>query len=304
MYRVLGTKFERAVRLPILQVWLPLVCHLRPAVVWPSVPLAGPVYDSAASGEIRLLMARFFWTCCSSSGDADTQLLIESEGPPQEGFPPLVVAADEKNTAEVARLLKQKANVNARSEEGEAALHKAAYWGQTDMVKLLIDARADPKIQDLKGKTALRRAYDNPEIVEILLQAGADVNEVDKQGRTTLHRSAENGHVDVIKVLLPAKANPNLRNSEQMTPLHEAANFGQVEALKMLIDAGGNVNAQDEFNHTPLHFAAYAGNKEVAELLVRAKADINVKNKEGETALMCASDGNKSPEVAALLRTL
>lgn len=215
----------------------------------------------------------------------------------------LVAAADSGRVDIVSQLLDENADPDARSAEGETALHRAAYWAQKDIVGVLLEARADPSARDRKGKTPIRKSYDNPDIVAALLAARADPNAVDESGRTTLHRSAENGHVDVIEVLVRAGADPNIGNTEEETPMHEAANFGQGAALQALLRARGNINAQDAYGATLLHFAAYGGHASIAKILVEAKADVLTPNKDGESPLKSAEHGTKS-EVADILRAV
>lgn len=214
----------------------------------------------------------------------------------------LISATDAGNADMVTELLDGKADPDARSKDGETALHRAAYWAKGDIVDVLLNAKADPCVRDRKGKTPMRKSYDNPNIVSALLRAKADANATDESGRTTLHRSAENGHVDVIDVLIKAGANPNIGNTEAETPMHEAANFGQLSAMEVLLYAKGDINAQDAFGATPLHFAAYGGHAGIAQLLVDSRANVLMANNDGELPLNSAELGRK-PEVADILRT-
>jgi len=214
----------------------------------------------------------------------------------------LISAAEAGRADVVATLLGSRADHDARSTDNETALHRAAYWSKKDVVELLLSARADPSARDRKGKTPMRKSYDNPDIVSALLQARADPNAVDEGGRTTMHRSAENGHLDVIDVLVRAGADPNIGNTEEETALHEAANFGQVGALQAILRAKGDVNAQDAYGATPLHFATYGGHVSIAKLLLESKADVLRVNNDGETPLKSA-EHNKKSVVADILRT-
>ena len=84
---------------------------------------------------------------------------------------------------EAAKLLVEaKANVNIITGEKHTCLMQAAYWGPDHghkddaikIVKILLDAGADPKVGDKGGNTAAefaRRRGDVPEIVEMLEKA-------------------------------------------------------------------------------------------------------------------------------------
>lgn len=56
-------------------------------------------------------------------------------------------------------LLQLGANPDAATQSGGAtALHRAAYMGHADVVRLLLDAKANARLQDADGQTALHKA--------------------------------------------------------------------------------------------------------------------------------------------------
>lgn len=57
-------------------------------------------------------------------------------------------------------LLEQKAQVDATEKDGTTPLHKAAYSGNTDVVKVLLDAGAPINAVDSSGATALHHAAE------------------------------------------------------------------------------------------------------------------------------------------------
>ena len=86
----------------------------------------------------------------------------------------------------VARLLATGVPVEQRDAFGDTALVKAARRGATEVVRLLLDQRADPNTQNDDGYTALMLAvyWDQPAAAELLLRAGADVTLASNTGRT------------------------------------------------------------------------------------------------------------------------
>ncbi|MDG7055767.1 MAG: ankyrin repeat domain-containing protein [Wolbachia endosymbiont of Menacanthus eurysternus] len=65
------------------------------------------------------------------------------------------------------RLIGEHAEINAKDSQGRTALHYAAYFNNTDMVELLLDAGAKTNIKDNNGKKPLSFAK-NKEIIDLL----------------------------------------------------------------------------------------------------------------------------------------
>lgn len=199
----------------------------------------------------------------------------------------LISAAAGGKIENVVEILRSGVDIETKNDQGETALLKAAYHGRTKVVETLLNANADPNSVDAKGKTPLRRAYDNEDIARALLEAKADPNAADTKSKgTTMHRAAEGGYVDVVQFLLEHKGNPNSANSEGETPLHDAATFGQTIVAQVLIAAGADVIAADNAGNTPLHNCTYGNSLdaglEVSTLLLDAGADSKLKNKQDE----------------------
>lgn len=82
------------------------------------------------------------------------------------------------------------ADVNAKCQDGTAALHIAIEKGQKDVVEQLIAAGADVKTRNGKGRTPphLAAEHSRKDLVELLLPVGSDVNAEDqKYGATPLN---------------------------------------------------------------------------------------------------------------------
>ncbi|KAF7258760.1 hypothetical protein EG68_04024 [Paragonimus skrjabini miyazakii] len=79
-------------------------------------------------------------------------------------------------------------NVNSVNRFNESALFVAAYYGENEILQLLLDHEADPNTTTIEGNTALHAcAYNNHvKCIEILLKAGADKTVRNKNGSTAI----------------------------------------------------------------------------------------------------------------------
>lgn len=95
----------------------------------------------------------------SSSPPSLSPSLSPSPRRPQRKMTPLHLASW-NNQAEVAAfLISRGVNLNAREDDGEAALHLAARKGNPEILKLLMAAKADPEVKD-KARGALYAASE------------------------------------------------------------------------------------------------------------------------------------------------
>jgi ankyrin repeat protein len=92
-------------------------------------------------------------------------------------------------------------------------------------VELLLANRADVNAKNNDGWTPLYTAAEtgHKDVVELLLANRADVNAKDNGSRTPLHAAAESGHKDVVELLLANGAEVNAKANNGWTPLKEAA---------------------------------------------------------------------------------
>ena len=113
---------------------------------------------------------------------------------------------------------------------GYTALIAAIIYKNNDAVRILLDAGANPNIQDEDNRTALIHASEvfsylaafDRDIIKAMLEAGADPNIKDSWGRTALMGFAQNDYrcdQDVITMLLEAGADPELQDNDGNTAL-------------------------------------------------------------------------------------
>lgn len=88
-----------------------------------------------------------------------------------------LMAVECEDALKVSRALSEGANINARTSTNKTALHKAAFNGDKETLKVLIAENADLNIQCDDGFTAVHSAAIVGKIVcvELLHEAGADL---------------------------------------------------------------------------------------------------------------------------------
>lgn len=128
--------------------------------------------------------------------------------------------------------------INDFSDDGFTSLGLASYFGNEDVVRLLLLNGAEPNLSSKNGysvypiHSAVASNYDM--IAKMLLEAGADVNVVQMSGATPLHSAAHNGNIDLLIVLLEAGADVNAITEDGKTPADKASEKGFSEIAKIL----------------------------------------------------------------------
>jgi len=160
------------------------------------------------------------------------EVMTDEAGPPLHR---LVRTGQEQGVAE---LLKQKPDVNEKAEAGWTPLLFAAAQGYPRIVRMLLEAGANPEICNLRGITPLiyGARYGNLDVCKNLLEFGADVDAPDQgiEGITALMWASFNGNIGLVRTLLKTKANPLIKSRRDQTALDMAQANGHGEIAKLL----------------------------------------------------------------------
>ena len=135
-----------------------------------------------------------------------------------DGSTLLMLAIRNDNLPLVEALMKYRPNLGRRNSVGEVALSLAAFGDDERLVKLLLEAGAEPDLGDWK---ALHYAAfkGNAATVKLLLSFGAKPDVRAPSQQTPLMLAARNDHLAVVNELLAAGANPALKDAEGHTAL-------------------------------------------------------------------------------------
>lgn len=160
-----------------------------------------------------------------------------------------------------------------------SSLHQAIAQPDAKAVRLLLKNKADMYATNSEGTSAFSAAADsgNTEIVQLFLDAKADVSNRNHNGLTPLMFAITSKKAKantVVQMLLEAKSDVNYVDTGQFTPLMFASKYGDDHMVRSILDAKVDPYKEDQLNYS-LGMSIHADNPNIAQRLLNAKANVD-----------------------------
>lgn len=220
---------------------------------------------------------------------------------PSDGSTALHVALIFGDTKIMRILLESGADYTLCSESRRSVFDEALKFGNEEVVEMLITLYEAP----IDVRAMIIAAYYGQEgVIKMLLDNGADVRGVDKHNHTALHAAAGAGQESTVAMLVQRGANvePLPPGNRSCNPLYMAAAHGHANTVKLLLDLGGRIDQEsNERYSTPICAAAAGGHDGVVEKLLQANPTLPLYNHFGDGALSWATFRGNDSTLSLLL---
>ena len=188
------------------------------------------------------------------------------------------------------------------NERGENALMLATEWNHIECTKILLEHGTDPNAKNIRmgGRTALHIAcaHGHAEIVKLLIDHKANVDSLQLGRLTPLMCAVLKNNVRCVQHLLEANADGNLSDNEAVTPAIMASVKGSTESLELLLEAGVDINTCDIYAMNCLTHAIRMTNWKCVDLLIAYGAFVgSIFN----VHLLCGEDPERCAKLTELI---
>ncbi len=192
----------------------------------------------------------------------------------------LHAAAAKGDTAEIDKLVKSGAALEARDGHQRTPLHVAAHLHRNDAAALLMKLGADANALDAQKYdiVTIAAVADDVPMLNVALAGGCrSGNMTSPYDGTALIAAAHLGHDEVVRILIAAKAPLDHVNNLHWTATVESIVLGNggkrhIATLQALVKAGANLSLTDSSGATPLTLAKRRGYAEMVAILEAAGA--------------------------------
>lgn len=203
------------------------------------------------------------------------------------------------NTPSVQNILKEKVNVDSRSDNFKTPLMRAAMNGHIECMKVLKESGADEVAVDAKGRTALHIAVASNRLVAVkwLLENYPPLRSESLKHRPSMLFRA----TDVVKGVRSQKNLREASDAEGSKALHIAAELDKGGMVKTLIAADCDIESKDNWGRTPLHRAIISKRRDSFDTLLRSGANIASVDAKSVTSLHLAAQAGQVDIIETLL---
>ncbi|KAF6201816.1 hypothetical protein GE061_004211 [Apolygus lucorum] len=218
---------------------------------------------------------------------------------------PLHIAAEGGHLEAVKFLVKAGANMSTRSEGGQTLLHHAVMGGNSTLVGWIIRQQQNEESFDVNAtmsndKTPILLAAElgQLDIIKILINARADVLRRSKNNYSIIHCAVFSESLEVVEWCLKNMPRELIesRDFEGKTPIHLAGKLGLQSIVRELKDAGGELKSLSYEGASVLHYVAASGKPSLMQWclseLREQNFNVNHRDKYGRTPLDIAAAQN------------
>lgn len=195
--------------------------------------------------------------------------------------------ANEDGSEMIARAIEARNSIQANQVTG-STLITAIKAGDLAEIERMIESGVDleqrlpvvGRVDDDYTALGVAVRVNRDDIVRLLLDAGADPRrEIGLMRGTVVHEASFLGFVDILKTLINRLAQSadlaDVLGAEGpyngLTALHDAIWQGHGEAVRLLIDAAAPLSARSHSGTTPREMAMFYGHDEIARMLTEAE---------------------------------
>lgn len=229
------------------------------------------------------------------------------------GATPLIAAfgPDAEKTKQLVRyLVLQGADTNPEVAWCGTALMMAVGREDSDLVKFLVDHRADinqsvNSVDENEGRsTAIHQAIYNKSrcMTELLISLGGRLDLEDSLLMMPLHIAVEEQNLEIAELLLKHGADINQLTITGNSPLYYAVKSDDIAMALFLLKRGAKIDLCGRDKETPLHRSVTLGLVEMTRFLLEHGADREAKDNQGRSALdIVLERKERNPAIVTLL---
>ena len=160
--------------------------------------------------------------------------------------------------------------INEKTGEGLTALHFAAYKGNIELSKFLIENGASVTAVTDLGKNVIHLSAEGNQpsaMIYFLYKEKFDVYTGDENGSSALHWACYSGAEESVNFLIGLNAFLDVQDKEKLTPLHLATLYNREKTVIKLLQNGADKNLKNSRGELPIDIARKKNFHNLVEIL-------------------------------------